>query len=80
MNRYPTPEAPWYIVFHDGRQGTTYYQSAYSEGTDGSTFHKSKVGAQIFVNLKAAVMVARATVSSIRVLFDAEEAKEFGRD
>lgn len=78
MNSYPTPESPWYVVYYEGVKGTTYYQSSYSEHDD--TFHKSKLGAQIFVNLKAAVMVARATESSVRVLFSADEAKEFGRD
>ena len=78
MNKYPTPEAPWYVVYYEGIKGITYYQSSYSEYDD--TFHKSKVGAQTFVNLKGAVMVARATEASIRVLFSADEAKEFGRD
>ena len=79
MNKYPTPDSPWYVVYNEGIEGTTYYQSQYSEYYD-YTFHKSKRFAQIYVKLKGAVMVARATQSSIRVLFSADEAKEFGYD
>jgi len=80
---HPTLLSPWYVVFKHGVEKgelkVTYYRSpAEVTETDPNVFTDPK-HAMLFMSLQTACRVANAADGLVRVIYDKDTLKEFGR-
>ncbi len=72
----PSKMQPWYVVQKLGKRGDMLY---FHSVDSGSPFRPTKGTSLLFTNFLSAVQVAEVEVAEIRVLYNDEGSKEFGR-
>jgi hypothetical protein len=76
---FPTILGPWYVVQRrtSDDQDLEYYTSMEDGGVE---FTRDEKRAMVFMSLGSAARVAEGSVATVRVLYNEDHAKEFGRD
>lgn len=79
-SRFPSLFEPWYIVFKVDEKGVFSFYSQVWDSTPAEMWTTTKGRARICTNVRDAARIAGAEQAMVRLLFTADEAKEFGHD